>query len=263
MKINLILSIKFIMKLSFSKCAEWGSLPLYKKIKYYKTQLTAHYAVFVDKITAKNVVKSVFKDEINVTPIIRILSGPDDITEADLNVNHIIKAAHGCGWNIDITDTTTLDSVKLLLNKWNCVYSPREPETQYKFVKPRFFIEEKIDDRIVGKTGQAGVYMVRCIHGKPVTIGVKYGDRQNSYDISWNLINHKQSATELVIAKPKNLDKMLNISRKLSAPFEFVRMDFFIDFNEDIYFSEYTFTPAGGHQIFTDEQEREFGLLWQ
>lgn len=251
------------MNFSFSKCDDWKSLPLYKKIHHYKKQLTKDYAVFVDKIIAKKIVKYVCKEAISITPIIRILSSPDDITESDLNDNHIIKAAHGCGWNIDIGPDTTVDGVKTLLNKWNCVYSPHEEETQYKFIRPRFFIEEKIDDIIVGKTGQAGVFMVRCIHGEPITIGVKYGNRQNSYDISWNLINTTSPEIQLIIEKPKNLDKMLHLSRKLSAVFEFVRMDFYIDVNDDIYFSEYTFTPAGGYQLFTDEQEQEFGLLWQ
>jgi len=36
--------------------------------------------------------------------------------------------------------------------------------------------------------------------------------------------------------KPKNLDKMIEYAEKLSKNFEFVRMDFYIDKNDDIYY---------------------------
>ena len=37
-----------------------------------------------------------------------------------------------------------------------------------------------------GPTGNADVFMFRCIHGQPVSIGVKRGIVQNSYDLNWN-----------------------------------------------------------------------------
>ena len=48
----------------------------------------------------------------------------------------------------------------------------------------------------------------------------------------------------------------------LSKPFEFVRIDFFIDRKNDIYFSEFTFTPLGGKKYYSDEIELKLGKLW-
>jgi hypothetical protein len=63
------------------------------------------------------------------------------------------------------------------------------------------------------------------------------------------------------IEKPNRLDKMLTLAAKLSQPFEFVRIDFYY-VDEKIYFSEYTFTPAGGKQVFPLDLEIKYGALW-
>ena len=45
---------------------------------------------------------------------------------------------------------------------------------------------------------------------------------------------------------PKCFTEMINISRKLSKPFPFVRVDLYLVQNE-IFFSELTFLPTGGY----------------
>jgi hypothetical protein len=122
------------------------------------------------------------------------------------------------------------------------------------------FIEEKICDSILGYTGHACVYMFRCIHSNPISIGVKYKNTQNSYDINWNFTQKPKLPFE--IPKPKCLQKLLNLCKILSANFEFVRLDFYIGKDDIIYFSEFTFTPAAGHQVFDNKTEMDQGLLW-
>ena len=81
---------------------------------------------------------------------------------------------------------------------------------------------------------------------------------QNSYDIDWNpIVPVKLDGVE----KPNRLDKMLKLATKLSQPFEFVRIDFYY-VDENIYFSEYTFTPARGKQVFPLDLEIQYGKLW-
>lgn len=46
--------------------------------------------------------------------------------------------------------------------------------------------------------------------------------------------------------RPKKLDEMLKIAKKVSHEMEFLRMDFYILKNGDIKVSEFTFTPANG-----------------
>jgi len=240
---------------SFKKPPNWSDMAFYEKINYYKTQLDERFAPYVDKIEAKKIVKHICNDEISIAPIIRILSYPNDFSKKDINHSHIIKSSHGSKWNININKLTCVESVKQSLREWNRVYSYTE-ERQYTYIKPRFFIEQKVD----GITGQADTYMFRCIYGKPVIVSVKYGagNLQNIYDIHWNSIMPNELGE---IDKPLYYDKMLNIACLLSKPFEFVRIDFFY-INNIIYFSEFTFTPCSGHQTFSMDIEVEYGRLW-
>lgn len=240
-----------------SKPQNWESLPLYKKIQHYKTQLDERFAPYVDKIEAKEIVKEMCGDEIKCANIIRILDSPNDISEKDLNINHMIKSAHGSAWNIVIHSNSNIYNIKYLLHSWNIHYTGI-CETHYQYITPRFYIEEKIDDKYTGKSGSAVVFMFRCIHGKPITIGIKKGDIQNMYYISGKSIE-----INFEIEFPTDeIEKMKILSEKLSTGFEFVRIDFYLSQTGDIYFSEFTFTPAGGKKLYSNELEEQFGKLW-
>lgn len=243
----------------FLKPENWMELPMFKKIHYYGTQLTKEYAEYVDKLQAKRKVKEICGDDIQVAKVVRILDSYNDLTENDFNTNYIIKSSHGSGWNIYNDTPITLNSAIQKLKGWNHKYNS-SLEKQYNFIEPKFFIEEKIQDSILGYTGHACVYMFRCIHSNPISIGVKYKKTQNSYDVNWNLTQPPK--IPFAIPKPKCLSKLLNFCKILSSNFEFVRLDFYIGKDDVIYFSEFTFTPAGGYKVFDIKTEMEQGLLW-
>lgn len=245
---------------TFDKPDKWSTMPLYKKIAYYGRTLHELYAPYVNKLTAKQIVKDMCGDMIQVAPIIRILNGPNDIHLSDLNTRHIIKSIHSSGANISIESSSTVSECIKKLNQWNVPYfGIKNGELQYKAIKPGFLIEEKIVDTRGIQTGSADVYMFRCIKGRPVTIGVKRGTLQNSYDMNWNPIADKK----IDIGRPEALTHMIKLATILSAPFEFVRIDFYISTHSTVYFSEFTFTPAAGGQIFSDQLENDLGTLWQ
>lgn len=243
------------MNFSFKKPIMWSSMPLFKKIAYYKDYLDERFAKYVDKIEAKKYVKKICGDEINIPKIVRILDSYADFVEADINCEHMVKACHGSGWNINMDKTTTVDSVIKRLKIWNTVFNYAN-EKQYKYIKPRFFIEEKID----GNIGNADVYMIRCINGNPISIRYKatLSKKTNTYNIEWEPLLPLEIDN---VEKPVHLDKMLTLASKLSNIFEFVRIDFYYIDNK-IYFSEFTFTPSAGHQLFSMELEMKLGSLW-
>jgi hypothetical protein len=247
--------------ISFLKPENWMELPMFKKIYYYGTQLTKEYSEYVDKLEAKRKVKEICGNDIKVAKVVRILKSYDDLTENDLNKNYIIKSSHGSNWNIynDESIPITLNNAIQKLRGWNNKYNSYS-ERQYNFIEPKFFVEEKICDSILGYTGHACVYMFRCIYSNPISIGVKYKKMQNSYDINWNLTQKPKIPFQ--IPKPKCLSKLLNLCKILSSKFEFVRLDFYIGKDDVIYFSEFTFTPAGGCQVFDNETEIKQGLMW-
>jgi hypothetical protein len=55
---------------------------------------------------------------------------------------------------------------------------------------------------------------------------------------------------------------MLKNAEILSNRFEFVRIDYYIDKNNDIYFSEFTFTPSAGKITFDPVIEMKMGQAW-
>ena len=242
----------------FAKPETWTYMPLFEKIGYYASTLDAHYAPYVDKLSVKRIVRELCPD-LQVATVVRVLSDPSDISEADYNPHHLLKATHGCGWNIRIIDSTPISVIKVNLDEWNTSYN--HLEKQYAHVKPAFFIEEIIDDKYTDQSGQARVFMWRCIHGKPVSVGVRRGlgdNTQNSYTTEFALMGRKV----FEMPKPPQWEKMREMSEVLSARFEFVRVDFYIGADERIYFSEFTFTPAGGNRVFSMKVEHELGRLW-
>ena len=75
------------------------------------------------------------------------------------------------------------------------------------------------------------------------------------FDTNWNLMKcnrpgHKNS--ENPIAKPEKLLEMLELAKNLANNIPFVRVDFYI-VNNQIYFGEMTFFPAGGVKPFIPE----------
>lgn len=89
--------------------------------------------------------------------------------------------------------------------------------------------------------------------------------KSNFYDENWNKLNFT-IGTEMYdydIKKPKNFDKMIEIVKKLSKDFDYVRVDLY-NIGGEIYFGELTFCPDGGFGKFTDKEwDSKFGSYWK
>lgn len=104
-------------------------------------------------------------------------------------------------------------------------------------------------------------YKIHCFHGEPKVILVcqdRYSDTgltEDFYSEKWEHLNVRRpdhpNAKEKM-ESPKELDLMLDLSRKLSKGTLFLRTDFYI-INHHVYFSELTFYPASGFEKFIPE----------
>lgn len=252
--------------MQFEKPDNWNELLFYQKIKYYiDNVIDKNYSPYTDKIEAKKIVKEKLGDDIEIPKIIRILKKYRDISIKDINKLHIVKSSHGSNWNIDLMITKNISDIKQKLFGWNRIYN--YVEKQYRYIKPQFFIEEKINDYQLGITSHALTYSFRCINGNPVCFSIRSNKRQNSYLMDWTPLKQADNMESLdfTIKKPDDgiFNKMIEISKKLSSDFEFVRIDLYLSNDNKIYFSEYTFSPSNGKQIYSDEIELELGKLWQ
>ena len=138
-------------------------------------------------------------------------------------------------------------------------------EFQYKNIKNRILIEKYMED----ETGELRDYKFYCFNGKPKWYAIFSNRFTNkiidTYDIDGNyLADCKNGGKGVKTTGRINLDlntknELIELSKKLSKIFSFVRVDFYI-VNNKIYFGELTFTDgAGSDPIYPLEKyDKEF-----
>lgn len=113
-------------------------------------------------------------------------------------------------------------------------------------------------------------YKFFCFDGVPyyVYVATAHFDKGMSaisfYDLNWNMMDVKYADyLSVKVEKPEQFDKMLEIARKLSKGFPFVRVDFF-NVAGRVYLSELTFDSGDGHRKFDPSSfDEEMGKLFK
>lgn len=214
-------------------------------------------------------VRSFVKDRIGEDYLIDIIGIFDKTSEIDLNKlpdKFILKSTHGSHWNIIVNEKGKEDWKKISnqLRRWlKKNYSYYGHEWVYKNIIPRIICEKLLLDEYGNLPMD---YKIFCFNGNPrfiqVDIDRHTNHRRNIYDTSWNLLPFEiyyPMAPDAILGKPKHLEEILGISRRLSVGFCFVRVDLYY-VQEKIYFGEMTFIHASGYERFRpQEYDRFFG----
>jgi hypothetical protein len=234
----------------------WKYMPLYEKLTFFYNSMKSinnHQTnPYLHKLLSLQIVKEKCPD-LNLPVIQKVFIKVSDVVESDICTNHIIKLSHGSGNVLVLNDLMKLHDIHEKLIEWK--QSPLS----------LFYIEESICDYYTKDIGNAYTFQVKCIHGKPFAIDIKYKHLFKSYDLLWKelplFIDIKRQLTTTV-KKPPFLTKIIDYAKKLAKGFEFMRVDFFIDNACNVYFNEFDFIPNGGHMYYTPELEKKFGKLW-
>ena len=90
------------------------------------------------------------------------------------------------------------------------------------------------------------------------------GQKEIAMDTNWEKMPFDYAKkAEKIPKKPSRLKDMLEISLKLAQPLNYVRVDLYC-IHTKIYVGEFTFTPAGGTDVFTpNEWDYILGEKWQ
>lgn len=238
--------------LQFVKPTDFAEKLLWLKFNHYDES----YKNYVDKYAVRAYVEEKIGQEY-LPPIIGVYDHPDQIDINAMPDKFVLKGTHGSGYNVIVTDKSKLDwsAAKAELNAYlQQNYYYKYFERIYKNVKPRLLAEhylEQLDqDAIID-------YKFFCAHGKAECIWVKtYSNgkyRNCFYTLDWKKIGPDQNDKNYLyksISKPEHLDKMIELSEKLSEGFIFVRVDLYA-LGEKIYFGELTFFPWGGFKRLT------------
>ena len=228
---------------TFSEKLLW--LKLYK---YLDDPLVIQCA---DKYRVREYVKQCGLEEI-LNTLYGVYSSAREIPWNTLPDSFVLKWNFGATMNVVVKDKRKLDIPTTIeqIDKWSKVkYWLSHSEMQYKKTEKKLICEKFLQDD--GSPDVIPDYKVYCFHGNPKAIFVMHdrghGIKSEFFDTNWNQLDNtgKYQKPEHTTKKPLCFDQMMEASRKLSAPFPFVRCDYYV-VNGKLYFGELTFTPAGG-----------------
>ncbi|MEI7661400.1 MAG: ATP-grasp fold amidoligase family protein [Bacteroidota bacterium] len=222
----------------------------------YSRRFVREYPIpeFADKLLVRDYVSGKIGSKYLV-PLIGVYNNSNEIRFDTLPEKFVLKTNHGSGWNIVCQNKSTLDikHTKEQVDHWlKLNYYTEGREWQYKNIKPVILIEEfltNINDTPITDN------KLFCFNGIPKFIQVDLdrftNHRRQFYDLDWNLQEFTTMFTwePRPVPKPKNLYEMIDIARKLSVGFKFLRVDLYNN-GENLYFGELTLHHGGGCEPF-------------
>ncbi len=226
----------------------------------------------LSRLSDKYLVREWIKEKIGEEYLIPLLGVYDDYDSIDFDSlpdSFILKATHGSNMNIIVNDKRSFDREKgrrkfraWLKRDFAFIFGY---QLHYSRIKPRIVIEELIKE----KDHYLYDYKILVLGGKARYIWID-SDRntthhRNIFDFDWNpapfTLQYPKAPREP--ERPKNLEKMRELSEILAEGFNEVRVDFY-EVNGKIYFGEMTFTSGSGHETFDPpEWDRKLGDMFE
>jgi len=202
-------------------------------------------------------------------PLLGVAPTPADIDFDSLPSRFALKANHGSGWNLIVTDTARFNRRRAIaiMNTWvRSSFYWRHREWQYKEIEPVLLIEALLSD---GAQRPPTEYRFFCFDGVAEFVEVVAGRfapplTVDYYDKQWRHLPvvhdiHKNAGDA---PPPANLREMTAVAEALARQMSFVRVDLYLS-DGRICFGEMTFTPCAGLLKFhPPEYGRVFGDYW-
>lgn len=209
------------------------------------------YAYLADKYAVRAYVQSRVGDSI-LSKLIGVWDDPSKIDFAQFPDKFALKLNYGAGMNLICTDKQNFneqDAIQKLKNWMNSSEKYSYSEAHYNLIPRKVICEEFIVD---GNGVFPTDYKFLCIKGEPFCI-LACSDRDTGhakytmYSPTWEWLpdyQKEKANQQKEVGKPRNLDEMLLVARKLSAGIDLVRVDLY-DTGNKVLFGEMTLTPAG------------------
>lgn len=222
-----------------------------------RSKLDDSFCAIGKKVVDKLEVKKYVSDRIGqdkVIPTLAVFGDLESLIFSDFSESHVIKPTHLSGQVIfksrGQARLTTGEMAQI--SGWlrrNHYYSTGEP--QYRDLKPRIIVEPFIGT----DSGPPNDYKIFCWQGEPRLIQVdtsRFQDhKRDFYDPKWQPLELQvryPRGNEL-LEKPAPFAEMLDVARKLSSDYRFVRVDLYA-VGGQILFGELTFHPGSGNEPF-------------
>lgn len=225
-----------------------------EKIQWLKiNDATKLKTICADKYAVRGFVEEKIGKEYLI-PLLGCWNKFEDIDFSKLPDKMIFKSTTGSARYKIIKDKKNIDyaDLKKSMDSWQELpYGFAGMEIHYLDIERKIICEKLLD-----MDGPSVVdYKIHCFNGKPLIVEYISDRKNHSYRESWfdtdwnklNIVMDSDSAMnhEIIPNPPKNLEKMIEISKVLSKDFIYVRVDLY-EIDGEIYFGELTFTPANG-----------------
>lgn len=265
---KMYLSILYWM--TFNKRIDWKKpLAFNEKLNWLKINFRDPKCItVVDKAIVKNYVSAIIGHQY-IIPTLKEWKDPQEISLEGLPEQFVLKTNHDSGTVIICSnkDSFDLESAKTTLKKSiDTDFAKTFREWPYKYVSRKVIAEQFIKP---DNHGDLRDYKFFCFNGEPKFLKVDFNrntnHRANYYSLTWQLLSFGESIcppdSNIKILKPENFQLMVELAKKLSFGFPFVRVDFY-NIEGEIYFGEMTLFPAAGFGHFIpDSADLKIGHL--
>ena len=226
-------------------------------------------SVCADKYRVRDYIQQKGLERILI-PLLGVWDNAEDINFDNLPDKFVLKCNHGCAMNILVTDKAKLNQKETVrqLEKWLKTDLGRiSGEYHYSNIKPRVIAEEFLP---VEKETDVVDFKLHCFNGQPKFITVCFNRDIHDhiaerivYSVDWErMMILPEDKPESSYPKPESLAEMVDIAKRLSKDFPYVRVDLYA-IKEKIFFGELTFTPNGNipERAYTKEACKEIGSM--
>lgn len=252
---------------------DFNNLQLYsEKMQWYKLY---YYHPDLSRIVCKYQFKGYLAEKLGpgyTIPLIGAWKNVNDIPWDSLPKTFVLKSNCQSDGNnilfIKNKDEYSFTALKKKLKTWLYPENTHLNSTcrAYYDVTPMILAEELIEQI----NGEVYDYKFFCFSGNPVCFRIDYNraveHKANWYDLDKNLLPWGAGTfscdPEFKPVFPEKLDEMIEIAKKLSKEFPFVRVDFYY-IDDKIMLSEMTFYPGSGYSNYPLDVDREWGRLFE
>ncbi|MBS2964711.1 hypothetical protein KGA66_16760 [Actinocrinis puniceicyclus] len=218
-----------------------------------------------DKLAMKEYARKAGPDRLRVPRT--IWSGADlgELTAVELPEHWVLKPNHRSGLIYFGSGKADLRELSAVTATWLDPFeSSRLREWAYAKARALFLVEE-----LLGPPGSPPPdYKIFVFDGEPDLIEMvnRYdGNQQRLYRTDWTPLEvlYGPQSIAPVAPRPPQLERMLDIARRLGEPFDFIRVDLY-DVAGSIVFGELTAYPCGGLERFRPASfDVELGEKWR
>ena len=265
---KIFLRVKYKLKME-QKLDFKNPQTLNEKLQWLKLHdRNPQYTLMVDKYEVRKYIAETIGEKYLI-PLLGVYDSYNEINFNSLPNRFVLKPNHTSGNVYICKDKSNIDHLKLKkeINMWlKREYYWAHREWPYKNIKPRIIC----DKFMVDESGTAlKDYKFMCFNGEPKIVQVMSERRDghyllNHFDLEWNEIDIPRKSIKRnpqAPVKPRNIDKMIEISKILSWDMPFVRIDLY-ETEEGIYFGEITFFPVSGFMDFEREEDDKLLGSW-